>query len=74
MDDRAGCYDRMVADRDAGKDRRISADHNMGANDNVAKPILLDQIFMGENRCIISNNRIIADRNAFWKEDIDHNH
>ncbi len=74
VDECSGGDDGAVTNRDARHERGIGADHDFTANFDVAEAKFLDQVFVGQDRCVITNDRIAANRDFFREHDIKHDH
>lgn len=74
MYERAGGYDRVIADRHAGKNRAIRPDHHMIADHDIPDPIFFDEIFMSQYRRIIADYRISSNPYPFGKKHVYHHH
>ncbi len=74
MDECSGGDDGAVPDPDAGHDGGVSADHDFAANLDVAQSVFLDQVLMGQDRRVITNDRIAANGDFFREHDVKHDH
>lgn len=74
VNDRACRYDSMVANRHAWQDGRIGPDHDAAPDLYSTEPVLLNKIFMRQNRRIVADDRVVSDLDPLREEDIDHDH